>query len=69
MGIAPQAQVSTRGWRATASRRPALGRRTARDQPSGPGRPVAIGPWPLVAGIPATRGRHPQVGGPRPAGD
>jgi hypothetical protein len=27
MGTVPQAQVSTRGWRATAGRRPALGHR------------------------------------------
>jgi hypothetical protein len=34
-------------------------------------RPAAgqLGPGPLVAGSPATRGRRPRVGGPGPAGD
>jgi hypothetical protein len=70
MGTAPQAQVSTRGRRATASRRLALGHQPeGSDQRSGPGCPAATGPRPLVAGISATRGRRPQVGGPGPAGD
>jgi hypothetical protein len=63
LGTAPQAQVTTRGRRATA------GRRTAGDQRLGPSCLAATGPRPLVAGIPATRGRRPQVGGPGLAGD
>jgi hypothetical protein len=76
MGTAPQVQASIRGRRVTVGRRLALGRRlatfgrwTAGVQRSGPGRPAATGPRPLVAGSPATRGRRPQVGGLRLIGD
>jgi hypothetical protein len=51
MGTAPQVQVLTRGWRATAGRRPALGHRLVGcDLWSLDFQRPATGPRPLITG-------------------
>jgi hypothetical protein len=70
MGTAPQAQVSTRGRRATVGCRPALGHRPADGDLWSPGhRRPTVGARSLPNDYAPTAGRRPQVGGLRPAGN